>query len=208
VPELGPLTTRFPQTGDDDTQHMHIGRGRRIGRVPAYGYTVNGVFTVMSRTDLLPDAGQVLSLRQALYRAGRDYRGGVTALAHDMVLDNDTLQKKLKLDEERRWLNPDELEEVIRLTASPLLLDALVRPAGAVWYKPEAVAATKDALKAVGELLAETGEFVTSMHSGAADEVWELHEVALLDKHGVDVIRAVLGIMAGARQAMEDRANG
>ena len=41
----------------------------------------------MSRMDLLPDAGQVLSLRQALYRAGRDYKGGVTALAHDMVLE-------------------------------------------------------------------------------------------------------------------------
>jgi len=159
----------------------------------------------MSRTDLLPDAGQVLSLRQALYRSGRDYKGGITALAYDMVLDNDTLQKKLKLDEERRWPTPDELEEIIRLTANPLLLDALMRPAGAVWYKPEPVAATKDALKAVGSLLAETGEFVSSMHSGAADEVWELHEVALLDKHGVDVIRAILGIMAGARQAMERR---
>lgn len=162
----------------------------------------------MSRTDLLPDAGPVLSLRQALYRAGRDYKGGITALAYDMVLDNDTVQKKLKLDEERRWLTPDELEEVIRLTESPLLLDALMRPAGAVWYKPESVAATKDALKAVGELLAETGEFVSSMHSGVADDIWELHEVALLDKRGADVIRAVLGIMAGARQAMEGRNNG
>jgi threonine/homoserine/homoserine lactone efflux protein len=90
----------------------------------------------MSRTDLLPDAGPVLPLRQAIYRAGRDYKGGITALAFEMVLDNDTLQKKLKLDEERRWLNPDELEEVIRLTADPRLLDALMRPAGAVWYRP------------------------------------------------------------------------
>lgn len=162
----------------------------------------------MSRTDLLPDAGQVLSLRQALYRAGRDYKGGVTALAHDMVLDNDTLQKKLKLDEERRWLNPDELEDIVRLTCSPLLLDALMRPAGAVWYQPEPVAATQDALKSVGKLLTETGEFVSGMHNGAADGVWELHEVALLEKQGNDIIRAVLGIMAGARLAMEDRANG
>ncbi|KPW92778.1 phage regulatory CII family protein [Pseudomonas syringae pv. coryli] len=162
----------------------------------------------MSRTDLLPDAGQVLSLRQALYRAGRDYKGGVTALAHDMVLDNDTLQKKLKLDEERRWLNPDELEEIVRLTRSPLLLDALMRPAGAVWYQPEAVTATQDALKSVGKLLTETGSFVSSMHSGAADQIWELHEVALLEKQGNDIIRAVLGIMAGARLAMEDRVNG
>jgi hypothetical protein len=46
------------------------------------------------------------------------------------------------------------------------------------------------------------------MHDGAADNVWELHEVLDLEKQGMDVIREVLGIMAGARQAMEDRKNG
>ena len=162
----------------------------------------------MSRTDLLPDAGPVLSLRQAIYRAGRDHKGGITALAFDMVLDNDTLQKKLKLDDDRRWLNPDELEELIRLTGDSRLLDALMRAAGAVWYRPVPVPATRDALKAVGKLLGETGEFVAKMHDGAADNVWELHEVMELEKHGMDVIREVLGIMAGARQAMEDRNHG
>lgn len=88
----------------------------------------------MSRIDLLPGAGPVLTLRQALYRAGRDYHGGMTRLAFDMGLDVDTLQKKLNHNEERRWPTPDELEEIVQLTASPRLLDALVRPAGAVWY--------------------------------------------------------------------------
>ncbi|ATR82981.1 hypothetical protein CS390_10685 [Pseudomonas sp. HLS-6] len=162
----------------------------------------------MSRTDLLPDAGPVLSLRQALYRAGRDFKGGVTALAFQMVIDNDALQKKLKLDEERRWLTPDELEEVIRLTADPRLLDALVRPAGAVWYRPVPVPATHEALKAVGKLLEEAGEFVASMHDGAADKRWEQHEVLDLEQRGMDVIREVLGIMAGARKSMEDRLHG
>lgn len=162
----------------------------------------------MSRTDLLPGAGPVLSLREALYRAGRDYRGGITTLAHDMLMDYDELQKKLKLNEERRWLTPDELEEVIRLTQNAALLDALVRPAGAVWYKPTPVPATSEALKSVGKLLERTGEFVSSMHAGAADNVWEPYEVATLDKYGIDVVQAVLGIMAGARQAMEGQDNG
>lgn len=162
----------------------------------------------MSRTDLLPDPGPVLSLRQALYRAGRDYKGGVTALAFAMVTDTDALQKKLKLDEERRWLTADELEDVIRLTQDPRLLDALMRPSGAVWYRPEPVPATKESLKAVGSMLAQAGHFVGTMHAGAADNIWELHEVEALEKAGHDVIREVLAIMAGARQAMEAADNG
>ncbi|KJK03581.1 hypothetical protein UB43_03540 [Pseudomonas sp. 21] len=159
----------------------------------------------MSRKDLLPDAGPVFDLRQALYRAGRDYKGGLTSLAHEMVLPYEDLQKKLKLDEERRWPTPDELEEIIRLTKDSRLLDALMRPAGAVWYRPEAVEATGSALKAVGELLQREGEFVASLQKGADDNKWEPHEVVDLEFHGANVIRAVLGIMAGARQSMERR---
>lgn len=162
----------------------------------------------MSRIDTLPGTGLVLSLRQALYRAGRDYHGGITRLAFDMGIDIDALQKKLKHDEERRWLSPDELEEVLQWTADTRVLDALCRAAGVVWYRPEPVPATNEALKAVGKLLDEAGEFVSSMHEGAADNIWELHEVQNLEQRGMDVIRQVLAIMAGARQAMEDRTNG
>lgn len=162
----------------------------------------------MSRIDTLPGAGPVLSLRQALYRAGRDYSGGITALAYDMGIDIDALQKKLKHDEERRWLSPDELEEVLQWTKSDRVLDAIGRAAGVVWYRPEPMPATHGALKAVGKLLDEAGEFVGSMHDGAADNVWEPHEVLHLEQRGVDVIRQVLAIMAGARQAMEERSNG
>lgn len=157
----------------------------------------------MSRSEQLPASVPVLSLRKAIYRAAHDYHGGVTALALDMVMDYDSLQKKVKHDFEQRWLDPDELEEVIRLTSSPLLLDALMRPAGMVWYRPVAAAPTKDALLAVSKVLHETGLFVASMHEGAADNVWEPREVQLLEKYGNDVIRAVLGIMSGAREAME-----
>lgn len=172
------------------------------------GYTVEGAFTVMSRKDLLPNAGPVFSLREALYRAGRDCPGGLTRLALEMLVPYEDLQKKLKLDEERRWLNPDELEDVIRLTQDPRLLDAICRPAGVVWYRPEPVRANGDALRAVGELLQREGQFVASLHKGADDNVWEPHEVADLEHHGAAVIRAVLSIMAGARLACEQRQEG
>lgn len=162
----------------------------------------------MSRIDLLPDAGPVLALRQAFYRAARDYRGGITKLAFDMVMDVDALQKKLHPTEERRWPSPDEIEEIVRWTADSRLLDALVRPAGAVWYRPEPVPATNEALQAVAKLLEESGEFVGSLHDGLSDNIWTPVEVVDLEQRGMDVIRQVLAIMAGARQAMEERSHG
>lgn len=161
----------------------------------------------MSRTTQSSTATAVLSLREAIYRAAHDYRGGVTALALEMAVDYDGLQKKVKHDFLKRWLDPDELEKVIRLTANPVLLDALMRPAGMVWYKPDVVAPTKKALLAVSSVLHQMGRFVFSLHEGADDNVWESHEVTVLEKSGADVIRAVLSIMTGARQAMEGRAH-
>lgn len=162
----------------------------------------------MSRIDLFPRQGVVLPLRRAFYRAGRDAEGGITTAAYEMGMDVDTLQKKLNPNEERRWLSPDEIEEFLALRPDPRVLDAICRAAGVVWYRPEPVPATNEALKAVGKLLDEAGEFVSSMHDGAADNIWELHEVLHLEQRGMDVIRQVLAIMAGARQAMEDRTNG
>ncbi|MDU9391558.1 phage regulatory CII family protein [Pseudomonas sp. zfem002] len=158
----------------------------------------------MSRIDTLPDGGPALSLRHALYRAGRGYKGGITALAFDLGMDLDTLQKKLKHDEERRWLSPDELEEVLQWTGDKRVLDALGRAAGVVWYRPQPVPATNEQLKAVGQLLKEAAEFVSTMHEGASDNVWERHEVQRLEACGMDVIRQVLAIVAGAHQAMEE----
>lgn len=156
----------------------------------------------MSRTDLLPGIGPVLSLRQAFYRAGRDHRGGVTSLALAMDIPYDALQKKLNIERENQWLNPDEIEDVVRLTRDPRLLAALVRPAGAVAYVPKPVPATREALRALGVLLEKEAAFVGSLHTGAADGVWEEHEVELLRHHANKVICEVLGIVAGAEEAM------
>ena len=103
----------------------------------------------MSRRDLLPDAGPVLSLRQALYRASRDYRGGQNALALTMGVPADELAKRL---------NPND--------SRPLKVCLLYT-------------------------------------SDAADGRWEKHEVEALEQHGNALLRQLLGIMAGARAAME-----
>lgn len=58
-------------------------------------------------------------------------------------------------------------------------------------------------LKAVAKLLDEVGSYVGSLADGAADDAWEAHEVAELRYHAERVISKVLGIVAGAEQAME-----
>lgn len=160
----------------------------------------------MSRRDLLPDLGPVLSLRQALYRASRDFPGGQNRLALDMGIQPDDLAKRLNPTDSRP-IRPELIEEIISLTRDPRLLAALMRPAGAVSFVPVPVDATRDALKALGDLLEKEAEFVVSLHGGSADGVWEVHEVEQLRYHANRVVSAVLGIVAGAALAMEERAD-
>lgn len=153
----------------------------------------------MSRKDLLPDAGLALNLRQALYRASRDYVGGQNALALSMGVPCDELAKRLNPTDVRP-IKPEWIEEILALTHDARLLDALVRSAGAFAFVPEPVPATQDALKALGALLQEEAGFVISLHGGAADGIWEVHEVAKLRYHASRMVSAVLGIVAGAEQ--------
>lgn len=161
----------------------------------------------MSRRDLLPDLGPVLNVRQALYRASRDYPGGQNALALSMGVSADELAKRLNPTDSRP-IRPELIEEIISLTRDTRLLAALMRPAGAVAFVPAPVVATRDALKGLADLLEKEAEFVVSLHGGAADGVWEVHEVEQLRYHANRVVSAVLGIVAGAAMAMEGQADG
>jgi len=155
----------------------------------------------MSRRDLLPGTGPVLNVRQALYRATRDATGGQNAVALTIGMAPDELNKRVSPNNNRP-LHPEFLEEIVAATRDPRLLAALVRPAGAVAYVPRAVPATREALTSLSELLHAEGDFVASLHEGAADKVWLPHEVEELRYHANRVIGHVLGIVAGAEMAM------
>lgn len=161
----------------------------------------------MSRKDLVPDSGPVLTLRKALYRASRDYRGGQATLALDMGVDADKLCKQLNPNDARP-ISPEWIEEIIGFTRHPQLLDAVCRPAGALWFHVAPVAATHEALREMGRFCEREAKFIDSLADGAADGKWELHEVDRLEAHGRELISKLLGIMAGARQAMEEDVHG
>lgn len=162
----------------------------------------------MTRKHLMPDAGPMLDLYQSIYCACRDFRGGLTSLAAILVINYDTLQKKVSVGNETHHLLLEEFEQLVNTTNDDRIDDAYARMRGKVIFKPKPVPATNDALRALGSMLAAEGAFVGSLHDGVADNVWDKAEVEDLEHHGTKVICEVLAIMAGARQAMEGRSDG
>ncbi len=183
-------------------------RKANIGDSCLIGYGDNTDFYAMSRKNLLPDAGPVLDLHQAVYASARDFRGGLTAIAAMMAVNYDTLQKKISVGNHTHHLTLGEFQELATITDDPRIDEAYARSRGKNIFKPLPVAATAEALHALGDLLMSEGRFVASLHEGVADDVWEEREVLDLEHHGYKVICEILGIMAGARQAMEGRNDG
>jgi hypothetical protein len=156
----------------------------------------------MSRLDLLPAAGPVLNLRQALYRACRDHVGGINTVALTMGVSPDALAKALS-PSDLRPIRPEWVEEITAITQDPRLLASMVRPAGALAFVPQPVPATGEALASLGRLLQAEAEFVGSLNRGVADGRWEHHEVEELRFHANRVIGKILGIVAGAEQSLD-----
>lgn len=156
----------------------------------------------MSRKDLLPAGNVQLNVRQALYRASRDFPGGQFALALTIGVCPDDLCKRVN-PHDTRPIKPELIEEIVETTRDPRLLAALVRPAGAVAFVPAAVSTGDTSLRSVADLLIEVGDYVNSLAGGGSDDKWKAHEVAELRYHAERVISQVLGIVAGAELAME-----
>lgn len=156
----------------------------------------------MSRKDLLPVTNVQLNVRQALYRATRDYPGGQFSLAITLGVSPDDLCKRVNPNDTRP-IRPELIEEIVEATRDLRLLNALVRPAGAVAFMPAAVSTGDASLNSVAVLLAEVSDYVRSLADGSADNSWKAHEVAELRYHADRVVGQVLGIVAGAELALE-----
>lgn len=157
----------------------------------------------MGRSHLLPDAGEVLDLHQAVYCAVRDYRGGLTAVAAVMATNYGTLQKKLSIVNDTHHVSLADFEQIVSIVDDPRIDSAYARLRGKMLYQPAQVDATHDALKSLSEVLGAAAKFVESLQHGAADKLWDLHEVAELEHFGNELIGKILGIVAGAHEEME-----
>ncbi|MCY1362848.1 hypothetical protein D9M69_495830 [compost metagenome] len=157
------------------------------------------------RIDPTRDTGPTRTLEQAVDRDCRDFRGGLKAVCAILDEPYDGFQKRLSVSYPEHHLHLGDFSRVVELTRGDAVRLWFEQVFGVVCYQPAPVPATADAMRELGQLLAREGEFVASLAGGAADGRWEAAEVAELEAHGFALIGNLLGIMAGARQAMEAR---
>lgn len=155
------------------------------------------------RIDPLRDAGPVRTLEQAIDRDCRDMRGSLTAVCAILNEPYDAFQKRLSVSYPNHHLHAPDVERVIELVRGDAVRQWFERVYGVVCYQPTAVPVTEAALLALGRMMEIESGFVYELAKGAGDGRWELHEVERLEKHGMALVAQLLGIMAGARQAME-----
>ncbi|OLU23101.1 hypothetical protein BVH03_23010 [Pseudomonas sp. PA15(2017)] len=152
--------------------------------------------------------GPVRSLAAAIDLDCREFKGGHTAVCAILEEPYGPFQKRLSCSYPEHHLNTLQLARVVELTRGPMVREWFEQVFGVVTYQPKPVQASQDALKALSKLLDKEGKFVGSLVGGSADGKWEAHEVEVLEEHGYALIGKLLGIMAGAREAMEGRSHG
>lgn len=152
--------------------------------------------------------GPVRSLAAAIDLDCREFKGGHTAVCAILEEPYGPFQKRLSSSYPEHHLNTLQLARVVELTRGPMVREWFEQVFGVVTYQPKPVQASPDALKQLSRLLEKEGKFVGSLVGGAADNQWNADEVAALEEHGYALIGKLLGIMAGAREAMEGRQHG
>lgn len=157
----------------------------------------------MKTSTALPQGGPARPLEEALDADCREFRGGHKAVCAILGEEYGPFQKRLSCAYPSHHLHADDVARVMELVRGPAVRSWFEQVYGVVCYQPMPVAATQGAMKALGKLLSREGSFVASLAGGAADGIWEEHEVLDLEAHGFALISKLLGIMAGARQAME-----
>lgn len=157
----------------------------------------------MSRIDPTRGLGPALTLEQAVDHDTRRERGGPVAVCATLGWPYNAYQKKLSISYPDNLLSVRDFERWLELVDARETLRSIARIQGGAFYRPTPVPATPAALRALADLLQHEAAFVGSLHQGVADGRWDEREVLDLERHGNQVIEAVLGIMAGAREAME-----
>ncbi|MCY1293242.1 hypothetical protein D9M70_424960 [compost metagenome] len=149
-----------------------------------------------------------MALEEAIDADCRAYRGGHTAVCAILGEPYGPFQKRISTAYPEHHLHAPDVARVVELVRGPAVRQWFEQVYGVSCYTVQPVEASRDALLALGRYLQQEAGYVSSVAEGAADGIWERPEVEDLERHTWVLVGQLLGILAGARQAMEARAHG
>ncbi len=147
------------------------------------------------------DQGPQRALEEAVDLDCREYRGGHTAVCALLGEAYGPFQKRLSTAYPDHHLRACDLARVVQLVRGPAVLEWFEQVYGVTSFAVQPVEATRDAMLGVSRYLTKHATYVSAVAEAAEDGVWTDAEVAALDEHTWAVIRKMLGILEGAKQA-------
>ncbi|MFN3766813.1 MAG: hypothetical protein ACK4TD_00450 [Ectopseudomonas guguanensis] len=147
------------------------------------------------------DQGPQRTLEEAVDLDCREYRGGHTAVCAILGEAYGPFQKRLSTAYPDHHLRGGDLARVVQLVRGPAVLEWFEQVYGVTSFAVQPVEATRDAMLGMGRYLTKHAAYVSAVAEAAEDGVWTDAEVAALDEHTWAVIRKMLGILEGAKQA-------
>lgn len=140
----------------------------------------------------------LLPLDVALFRACKDRRGAVGAIAEIYGLNANTLALKINPDRDTHNLNPSDIEAITSYTKDPRIMDSMCAAHGnAAWFElPDfSQHAYADLFALFGELSSRMGELGKSLFAALSDgriDSDELAELQRIELQLIGVTRALI----------------
>lgn len=152
----------------------------------------------MSRVNHYANIEGIPGLAEAIYLAGREYRGGITALAIDMGMDYNRLQAKLNPSKPDS-LSPEELTKFLELACTNDILLALSAAGAGVGCFPLPMGTAGDRYRALSKISQSRSnlEALLAEAHDAGDE-WPQIVGTRLERALLEHAQVVLGISEGA----------
>jgi len=147
------------------------------------------------------DQGPQRALEEAVDLDCREYRGGHTAVCALLGEPYGPFQKRLSTAYPDHHLRACDLARVVELVRGPAVREWFEQVYGVASFAVQPVEASRDAMLTMGRFLTKQAGYVTAVAEAVEDGIWTDAEVAALDEHTWAVIRKMLGILEGAKQA-------
>lgn len=152
------------------------------------------------------DRTRHMDLQTACWRATKDQRGSIGAIAEIHGWEYNTLAHRLNPNTDTHTLGPEHIEAVLAHTRDPRIMDAMCQAHGAaVWYELPALPVGGDGLGMLthfGELSAKVGALGQALFDALADGRISQIELDTLEQSARELLGATRLIVDAAAKKM------